>query len=131
MSHLYDQARAFMTSAVQFMTGAAQGVGEILTGASDSEFSQTVVLSLNAAGAAVEYDVEPGVLYTVRVLGTHTTAALCRVGADPAFTSTDSPGFVVQGGVPRAFQVYQGPGTLHLQAAAGTLTVYITRNSLE
>lgn len=123
MAHLYDQAARFMT----LILSVAQ---EYMTGATDSGDSQTVVLSLNAAGAAVEYDVEPGILYTVRPLGAHTVAALCRVGADPAFTSTASPGFVVQGGVPRTFQVWES-GTLHLQAAAGTLTVYITQNSLE
>lgn len=123
MAHLYDQARAFMTNILS--------VGqEYMTQATDTEDTQAVALSLDASGPAVEYDVEPGILYTVRPLGAHTVAVLCRVGADPAFTSTASPGFVAQGGVPRTFQVYEA-GTLHLQAAAGTLTVYITQNALE
>lgn len=123
MAHLYDDARTFM----QRFTQLGQ---ETLTAAQDTDGTQTAVLSLDAAGPAVQFAVEPGVLYTVRPLGNHTVAALCRVGADPAFTSTASPGFVVQGGVPRTFQVYEA-GTLHLQAAAGTLTVYITANALE
>lgn len=125
MAHLYDQARQFMTEVSRYVVALGSQWGARYL---DNQDTQAVVLSLNAAGAAVEYDVEPGILYTVRVLGATTTAALCRVGADPAFTDTASPGFVAQGGCPVSFEVWES-GTLHLQAAAGTLTVYITANS--